>query len=164
MHMVKRKEQLPAFSRFALALALAASITLAADKPAKEEADAADRKLQQGTWKHTEASLGGEPVPAGQLSAITLKLFGDRYELTVEGEPRPDKGTCVLDATSTPKRMQITSDEGPNKGKTFLAIYEFKGDAVMRICYDLSGTQYPKAFSSAKGAPLYLVTYQRKRE
>ena len=34
--------------------------------------------------------------------------------------------------------MDITGTNGPNKGKTFLVIYELKGDEL-RVCYDLSG-------------------------
>jgi uncharacterized protein (TIGR03067 family) len=58
--------------------------------------------------------------------------------------------------------MDITGNEGPNKGKTFLAIYELKGD-TLRICYDLSGQARPTEFKTKKDTRLFLVTYQREK-
>ena len=59
--------------------------------------------------------------------------------------------------------MAITGMDGPNRGGTFPAIYEFKGN-TLRICYDLSGAKGPTEFKSTAGTRLYLVTYRRKRE
>jgi len=117
----------------------------------------------EGTWKPIAAVLGGVRLPPEAVNAITLKITGDRYEVTVEGEKEPDKGTCTLDLTTTPKRMTIRSTEGPNKGKTFLAIYEMKDAGSLRVCYDLSGTDFPKEFKAPKDTPLYLVGYRRPK-
>jgi len=80
----------------------------------------------------------------------------------VEGEAMPDKGACTIDRSTTPKRMTITSTDGPNKGKTFLAIFEHKDAVSMRVCYDLSGKEFPKEFAAPKGTQLYLVGYRRQ--
>lgn len=138
-----------------LASVLALS-TRAADKPANANATA-----HEGTWKPIAAVLGGVRLPDESLKAITLKITGDKYEVTVEGEPHSDKGTCTLDTTTTPKRMTIKSTEGANKGKTFLAIYEMKDAGSLRVCYDMSGTEFPKEFKAPKGTPLYLAGYRR---
>ncbi len=52
---------------------------------------------------------------------------------------------------------------GVDRGKTFLSIYEIKGDR-MRICYDLSGQKYPAEFKSTKGTQLFLVNYRREKK
>jgi len=39
-------------------------------------------------------------------------------------------GTQKVDPTKTPKAIDISDDSGPNKGKTCLGIYEFKGEAI----------------------------------
>ena len=75
----------------------------------------------------------------------------------------PDKGTYTLDSTTDPKGMPVTGTDGPNKGKTFPAIYELHGD-TLRICYDLSGQKRPTEFKSTAGTKLYLVTYARAKE
>jgi uncharacterized protein (TIGR03067 family) len=123
--------------------------------------DDADSKKWQGTWTPVSAELGGVMLPPQALKAITLKIDGENYDVTVLGENASDRGTTKLDAKASPKTMTITSTNGPNKGKTFLAIYEFKGEAP-RVCYDLSGTKRPTEFKTEPGTKLYLVTYQRK--
>ncbi|MEQ2006440.1 MAG: TIGR03067 domain-containing protein [Limisphaerales bacterium] len=140
-----------------LTLLLAAALPLslcAADKPA-------DATSHEGTWKPIAAVLGGVRLPDEALRAITLKITGDKYEVTVEGELHSDKGTCTLDTSTTPKRMTIKSTEGANKGKTILAIYEMKDAGSLRVCYDMSGTEFPKEFKAPKGTPLYLAGYRR---
>ena len=51
---------------------------------------------------------------------------------------------------------------GPNKGKTFLAIYEIDGD-TLRVCYDLAGKNRPTEFSTSKERPFFLVIYRRAK-
>jgi hypothetical protein len=58
--------------------------------------------------------------------------------------------------------MTIKSNEGPNKGKTFLAIFEMKDAVSMRVCYDLSGKSFPAEFKAPTGTSLYLVGYRRQ--
>jgi uncharacterized protein (TIGR03067 family) len=116
----------------------------------------------EGVWKAIAAVMDGARVPQAVVDAITLTIKGDHYEVTVEGEKQPDRGICTFDATANPKRMTINSLEGPNQGKTFLAIYEMKSDGALRVCYDLSGKEFPKTFAAPKGTALYLVGYRRK--
>ena len=117
----------------------------------------------QGVWRPIAAVMGGMRLPGESLKAITLRVTGENYEVTIEGEKEPDKGTCILDTTTAPKRMTIKSTEGPNRGKTFLAIYEMKNAVSMRVCYDLSGKDFPKEFKAPKGTSLYLVGYRRQK-
>ena len=124
-------------------------------------ASAEDTYPRDGVWKPIAAVLAGTRLPDEALQAITLKVSGDSYEVTVEGEG-PDKGTCTVDTTVTPHRMTIKSTDGPNKGKTFLAIYEMKDAESMRVCYDLSGKDFPTEFKATLGTRLYLVGYRRQ--
>ena len=105
--------------------------------------------------------MAGQPLPEAVLKSIRLKLDQGKYEVYVGGNP--DKGSYTIDSTSKPKGMTITGTEGPNRGKTFPAIYELKGDKL-RICYDLSGAKRPTEFKSLAGTKLYLVTYSRQKE
>jgi len=120
-----------------------------------------DEKAMQGTWVPVKAELSGQPWTEEQLRVIVLKLKDGQYEVSVAG--KVDRGAYTLDPKSTPKAMTITGAEGPNKGKTFLCIYEISGD-TLRVCYDLSGQKTPTDFATAKGTLLYLVTYTRKKE
>ncbi|MDQ3625495.1 MAG: TIGR03067 domain-containing protein [Verrucomicrobiota bacterium] len=147
-----------------LVLASVLSLTMrAADKQLAGDVTAS-AITQEGVWKPIAAVLGGARLPEPALKAITLKITGGNYEVTVEGENEPDKGTCTLDTSTSPKRMTIKSTDGPNRGKTFLAIYEMKDAVSMRVCYDLSGTDFPKEFKAPKGTQLYLVGYRRQEK
>ena len=120
-----------------------------------------DAKGVQGNWKPIKAELGGQPMADDVVKSISLKLENGKYEVFV-GD-KPDKGTYTMDAATKPKSMTITGTEGPNRGKTFPAIYELNGD-TLRICYDLSGAKRPTEFKTVAGTKLYLVTYNRKKE
>jgi uncharacterized protein (TIGR03067 family) len=128
------------------------------------EKSPADPRTPEGVWKPIAAVLGGARLPKESLDAITLKISGRNYEVTVAGEKEPDRGTSTLDTNASPKRMTITSTNGPNRGKTFLAIYEMKDERSLRVCYDLSGAEFPKEFKAPKGTKLYLVGYRRQKE
>ena len=100
-------------------------------------------------------------MPDATLKEITLKLHDGKYEVSVAGEP--DKGTYTLDLSTKPRSMIITGTEGPNRGKTFPAIYKLEAD-TLRVCYDLSGKHRPSEFKTMVGTQLYLVTYHRSKE
>ena len=117
---------------------------------------------RDGVWKPIAAVMGGVRLPDEAVKAITLTIAGEKYQVTVEGEDSSDKGTCTVDKTTTPHRMTIKSEEGPNKGKTFLAIYEMKDEVSMRVCYDLSGKEFPTEFKATPGTKLYLAGYRRQ--
>jgi uncharacterized protein (TIGR03067 family) len=73
-----------------------------------------------------------------------------------------DEGTVKRDPGKSPKTMDITGKKGPNVGKTFLCIYELKGDDL-RVCYDLSGKARPTEFGTKADTLLFLVTYRRAK-
>ncbi len=118
-----------------------------------------DAKLMDGTWLATDAELAGQKLPAEALKTFKLILKGNDY--TVETAAGADRGTIKLEPDKQPKAMDIIGVEGPNKGKTFLAIFEMKGD-TLRICYDLSGQSRPTEFATKAGTALFLAVYKRE--
>jgi uncharacterized protein (TIGR03067 family) len=114
-----------------------------------------------GTWLPSSAELAGKPFPDDVRKTIKLVIKGDKYTVTVGKQV--DQGTVQRMPSETPKAMDITGTEGPNKGKTMLAIYERKGD-TLRICYDLSGKKRPTEFKTEPGTALFLVGYKREKQ
>jgi uncharacterized protein (TIGR03067 family) len=117
-------------------------------------------KPLDGTWRPQSAELAGKPYPDQILKAIKLVLNKDKY--LVEIGDQTDEGTCSVDSTQSPNTLDIKGTKGPNEGKTFLCIYELKGD-TLRVCYDLSGKARPTEFATKAGTKLYLVTYKREK-
>jgi uncharacterized protein (TIGR03067 family) len=126
---------------------------------AARSADAKDGDAIQGTWLPSAAKLAGQKFPDEVRKTIKLAIKDGRYTVTVGAAV--DQGTVTLNPATKPKSMDITGTDGPNKGKTFLAIYELNGD-TLRICYDLSGKSRPTEFKTTAGTQLYLVTYERE--
>jgi uncharacterized protein (TIGR03067 family) len=118
-----------------------------------------DEKIQ-GTWLPVTAELSGQPFPDEIRKSMKLVVKEHDYLVTVGSQP--DAGTWKIDTGKMPKTMDITGTKGPNKGKTFLAIYELKGD-TLRVCYDLSGKSRPSEFKTKPMTQLFLVLYERKK-
>lgn len=114
----------------------------------------------QGSWLPSTAELGGKPFPDEIRKVTRLVIEGDAYTVTVGDVV--DRGGLKVNPEVSPGEMDITGAEGPNRGRTILAIYEVDG-STMRICYDLGGQGRPSEFNTAEGTQLYLVTYQREK-
>jgi len=124
--------------------------------------DAADeRKLLQGTWLPVAAELNENSLDEATLKTMKLVVEEDKYAITVGKSPF-DKGTIRIDSVAKPKTMDILGTDGPNQGRTFLAIYELNGD-TLRVCYDLTGKIRPTEFKTKKGELLFLATYKRAK-
>src|ERR1700731_2414565 len=81
-----------------------------------------DARSMDGTWLPSAAEFGGEKFPDEVRKTIKLVIGDGKYTVTVG--TKPDKGTVKLDPSKKPRSLDITGTEGPNKGKTILAIYE----------------------------------------
>lgn len=123
--------------------------------------DKEDLKMMEGEWLPTTGELAGKPFPDELLKSIKLVMKGENYTAGV-GE-QTDRGTVKVDSSKTPKTIDITGTEGPNKGKTFPAIYELSGD-TLKVCYNLGGADRPTEFKTKEGTQLFLVTYKRSKK
>ena len=121
----------------------------------------ADQDPHDGTWVPEKAELAGKALPEEAWKSIQLVIEGDKYTVTVGKQV--DKGTTKRNETAKPKEMDITGTDGPNKGKTFLAIYELTGD-MLKVCYDLGGKERPKEFKTKEGTQTFLVVYKRAKK
>jgi len=127
---------------------------------AARSGDVKDGDTIQGTWLPSMAELGGKMFPDEVRKTIKLVVKDGKY--TVTAGKKVDQGTVKLNPAAKPKELDITGTDGPNKGKTILAIYERNGD-TLRVCYDLSGKGRPTEFKTREGTQLFLVTYKREK-
>lgn len=125
----------------------------------KAKAAEKEAKMLEGTWQLADGELGGRKFPAELAKGIKLTLSPGKYVVTAEST---DEGTVKYFPDASPKALEITGTAGPNKGKTFPAIYELKGD-TLTICYDLSGKARPTEFQSKPDTQLFLATYKKQK-
>ena len=90
--------------------------------------------------------------------------------MTVKGESAAMKigdmtsaAAIKVDATKTPRTLDVTPEDGPEKGKTVPCIYEIKGDEL-RVCTAEAGTGRPTEFSAKEGSGWTLLTFKRVQE
>ena len=128
---------------------------------AARSGSAQEGKSIDGVWLPIEAELAGQKFPDEVLKAMKLTMTDGKYTVTVGKSV--DKGTYKLDPAAKPPAIDITGVEGPNKGKTLLAIYEWKGGSL-RVCYDLDGKKRPTEFKTAMDTKQFLVSYRRDKQ
>jgi uncharacterized protein (TIGR03067 family) len=110
--------------------------------------------LLDGTWLVMAGQLGGVRLPDNTFADLTLRLRNGRFEL---GE---DCGRIGLDCRVAPAALDVLIIDGPNRGRFVPAIVERAG-TVLRVCYDLAGSQRPAAFRAPAGTRYFLATYRR---
>lgn len=138
---------------------LCVGLVLAVPSGAVCDYDKKDDAKIDGTWLASEAEMNGKKLPKSFSENLKLTLKDKEYEAVAES---PDRGTVTYNKSADPKEMDIKGVEGPNKGKTILAIYELKNDKL-KICYDLSGKDRPSEFKTKAKTKLFLVTYERQK-
>src|SRR5262249_11675158 len=103
-----------------LRLAPIAALLFASPTPAAETEG--DLKALQGVWVIAGATLEGRDH-LDDFKSMKLTVTGNKYEVTL-GEIA-DGGTIKLDASKTPKQIDLaTREKGPFKGRNLPGIYE----------------------------------------
>lgn len=118
-----------------------------------------EMKNLEGDWQASTGVLAGQPLPDDIVSSTKLTIGTTLYEVNLAGVI--DRGTCLIDETARPITMRIEGTQGPNAGKTILAIVEFLAEDEIRIAYDLSGTQYPQTFAATDDPSNYVAALRR---
>ncbi len=126
--------------------------------------DGAKKELQsfEGTWVLISTERDGKTESAGKGTKLTF--MGTKFSLSQESSATLGlKGTYSFDSAKKPKTKDIKVTEGPDKGKTFLAIYELSGDDY-KICIAPADKERPKDFTSTPGSGNRLQTWKREKK
>lgn len=127
---------------------VALSVSHAGPADAKTELD--------GTWDLARLEEDGkEMIPTG--GKMVASCTGDKFVLKL-GDKVIAAGNFKLEPGQKPKSIDITYTEGADKGKSFPAIYELKGDDLKFCRSTTPGNSRPKDFT-AKGA---MVSYYKR--
>ncbi len=132
--------------------------TLADDKVDLEK----EVRKFQGTWTFESSESGGKELPAGELKGLILTFEGDKHTVK-KGDEVVQVGTHKLDPSKSPKTIDVTMTEGPNKGTVMLGIYEIDGD-TLKVCFDLQGKKRPTEFKSAPGSENFVNVHKRVKK
>jgi uncharacterized protein (TIGR03067 family) len=118
-----------------------------------------DKDRLEDMWGLVSAAEdGNKPRPGGNTSLI-LKDGKFIIYISPKAGHVDNPGTGIessytTDPAKTPATMDITPLNGPNKGKTSLAIYVIEGDHLKICRTTLPGTERPREFVSKRGTLL----------
>ena len=132
------------------------------DNPNKEDLD----KLR-GAWLAVSLVNDGKtllddktPPPKGP--ATTLAYDGTKWMIKV-GDKTVAAGIFKIDATKTPKEIDILDESGMKNDKTKLGIYELDGDTY-KFCLAPAGKPRPTEFTSKAGSGHSLGVSKREKQ
>jgi uncharacterized protein (TIGR03067 family) len=119
-----------------------------------------DAKKMQGSWKLTGATFNGESM----FDDARLTIDDEQYTMTVRGIDTPSTFKLGIGG---PHTIRVFHHENPLAsqgfyGGTFTGIYELSGDRL-RICFDMTGRQYPKTFDASKGSRRSINEFVREK-
>ena len=132
--------------------------TLADDKAELEK----EARKFQGTWTIESSVTGGRELPADELKTLVVTFEGDKHTVK-KGDEVIQVGTQKLDPSRSPKTIDVTMIEGPNKGAVMLGIYEFDAD-TLKVCFDPEGKKRPTEFKSAPGSKDFVNVHKRVKK
>jgi uncharacterized protein (TIGR03067 family) len=139
-----------------LAFVLLACTLLAVQATPGDEL-AKEKESLQGTWAAVSLIEKGRPQPAADLKMFTLTIKGDKYIYTIGA--RSFSAAYKLDPGKKPKAIDVTFEEGPQKGKTMPGIYSLEGQEL-KIC---GGDKRPTEFVSNAKSDTVLFVFKRQK-
>lgn len=126
------------------------------------DASNSDKGNVQGRWRVVSAEGGGQPEAfaesAGGPAQTTWTFAGDSLTQAVRNPARPGSRiqffpeaktafAFQLDPSKTPRAIDVTPMDGPDKGKGWKGIYLLRDD-VLIVCRSKDGGERPTEFSA----------------
>jgi uncharacterized protein (TIGR03067 family) len=145
-----------------LAAVAAALVLVAATRGG--EPPAGNEPLQRA-WRLASAEVNKTPVPLDSLKdgkvvlVATLEVKGDRYTFHL-GKGRLEMTYKVI-PEARPAAIDLTVIAGPQKGKTYHAVYRLEGDTYTVCRHVDPGKPRPTAFATEPDSGLMLVVWKR---
>lgn len=139
----------------AFVVACAAATVVCADDAGK------DAKELQGEWQAISLEAQGKKATADEVQKFRILIKGDELAITPLVDGR--KARFKLDPGKSPKAIDLTSQDGPAKGKTVKGIYSLE-NGQLRLCVpNFSGDsgKRPTEFKTQTGDELALLTLER---
>jgi uncharacterized protein (TIGR03067 family) len=127
---------------------------------ALEKATAREYKGFEGTWRFKSIQALGQDLPADTFQNARL-VCKDRDFTSVSREGT-FRGTFSIEVSRSPKTIDVTFTEGPDKGKTFRGIYVLTGDSY-KVCLSPLGHDRPEAFQTTPQSSHVLELLEREK-
>jgi uncharacterized protein (TIGR03067 family) len=141
-----------------LLLLLGTGLVPAAEPASKGGATGDSAKLQ-GTWSIVSVEINGLPLDAEKLKDARLSIQGNRYSFRLEDTRL--EFTFKVDASKSPKAIDLMVVEGSLKGKVFPGIYKLENGGYTICRATVPGKDRPTIFAAPANSGLMLVVWKR---
>jgi uncharacterized protein (TIGR03067 family) len=133
---------------------LAFSTGHAADQDADKKAlIQKDYDALTGRWQLVKSVVDGKAVPEAEASKTVLITDHNVFRFPADAKVgTAPLGHFTIDPTTSPKQVDSTATEGPNKGKVTRGIYEIIDANNKRACWGQPGGPRPTDFTSTPGS------------
>lgn len=125
----------------------------------------AQKELQklQGAWVMVSGEMDGKKATDEHVKQSKIVYEGSKIQVVVPTQTGETilSDVVKIDPTKNPKEMHFIRKNGPNAGKTVIAIYEFEGDDQYKIAFDPSGAATLKEFATKEGTGHVRNTWKR---
>jgi uncharacterized protein (TIGR03067 family) len=144
-------------------VALLATIGLTALVVADDAADKKDKEKLQGSWAAVSGEREGKEDAEAKEHVLVFE--GDKFSVK-RGDKVMIQGTFKIDASKSPKTIDMKISEGPDdlKGKTAEAIYDLKGDELTWCVAHPGSGQRPEKFATKEGVQQMLIKFKREKK
>jgi uncharacterized protein (TIGR03067 family) len=124
-------------------------------------AAASDFETVQGTWKLVAGIRDGKPMTGADLD-MKLTIQGNHYSVTAGPQSTPvSAGTFQINDKTNPRQVDLAVEEGDDKGKPVLGIYEIRAGNRHRVCFAPAGAARPSKFGSRPGSGELFEEWER---
>lgn len=135
-------------------------VAMAMAEDARNDATKKDRMLLEGTWQAVSLEVNGEKSDPADARKISVINGADGiWSLRSEGQ-EVARGTNSLDATKSPKTVDLIPLDGEKKGELYLGIYEIS-EKTRRLCFAPPLMARPTEFATQTGNQWIFVTFER---
>ncbi len=126
------------------------------DPPKKDDAESL-----KGNWKALSVTERGQTVPAEFVKAMTFNFDGKKYIQKVEDES--EEGNYSIDASQSPKTIDLDIKTGNDKGKKQIGIYKIEDGKLTFIVAKAGSKDRPKSFKPEDGADVTEFVLEREK-
>jgi len=130
--------------------------TVAADDPKKDDAESL-----KGLWKALSVKQAGQNVPEEIVKTMTFNFDGKKYIQKVQD--LSEEGNYSIDASQSPKTIDLDIKTGNDQGKKQLGIYKFEGGKLTVVVAMAGSKDRPKSFKLEEGADVIEFVLEREK-
>jgi uncharacterized protein (TIGR03067 family) len=132
--------------------------TVAVDDPPKKD----DAESFKGTWKALSVNQGGQNVPEEFVKSMAFKFDGKKYVQKVQDQS-DEEGDYSIDASQSPKTIDLDIKTGNDQGKKQVGIYKFEDGKLTFIVAKAGSKDRPKSFKLEKDADVIEFVLEREK-